>query len=109
MASFMVYQWQVKLKFSVFLTKYRAMMAYGGVGMWLETSLTSAVHGGEWSVARPGLFIPGERAPGTHWRGVWVGPRFGLDAVAKRKVPTPTGKRTPVVQPVAYPLYSINL
>jgi hypothetical protein len=24
-------------------------------------------------------FIPGERAPGTHWTGGWVGLRAGLD------------------------------
>jgi hypothetical protein len=29
---------------------------------------------------------PGERAPGTHWIGGWVGPRTGLDAVKKRKI-----------------------
>jgi hypothetical protein len=27
----------------------------------------------------------GERAPGTHWIGGWVGPRAGLDDVEKRK------------------------
>jgi hypothetical protein len=28
--------------------------------------------GGEWSTSRPGCFTPGERAPGTHWRGGWL-------------------------------------
>jgi hypothetical protein len=28
---------------------------------------------------------PGERTPGTHWTGGWVGPRAGLYAGAKRK------------------------
>jgi hypothetical protein len=27
-----------------------------------------------------------ERAPDTHWAGGWVVPRFGLDALEKRKV-----------------------
>jgi hypothetical protein len=40
--------------------------------------LTSAL--GEWST-----LPPGERAPGAHWIGGWVGPRTGLDAVEKRK------------------------
>jgi hypothetical protein len=31
---------------------------------------------------------PGERAPGTHWVGGWVGPRAGLDNVEKRKLLT---------------------
>jgi hypothetical protein len=38
--------------------------------------LTSALDGGEWSVSRPGrAFTPGERTPGTHWTGDWVGPK----------------------------------
>jgi hypothetical protein len=37
---------------------------------------TSALDGGEWSASRPGrAFTTGERTPGTHWRGGWVGPR----------------------------------
>jgi hypothetical protein len=31
-------------------------------------------------------FTPGERIPGTHWIGDWVGPRAGLDAEARRKI-----------------------
>jgi hypothetical protein len=31
-------------------------------------------------------FTPGERVPGTHWRGGWVDPRAGLDDVEKRKI-----------------------
>jgi hypothetical protein len=61
------------------------MNAYGGVDVWIHIFLTSALAGGEWSVSRPGRFTPGERAPGTHWVGGWVGPRAGLDDVEKRK------------------------
>jgi hypothetical protein len=46
---------------------------------------TSALDGGEWSTSCPGRFTPRERAPGTHRTGGWVGPRIGLDAVAKKK------------------------
>jgi hypothetical protein len=28
------------------------------------------------------------RAPGTHWIGGWVGPRAGLDTMARRKIPS---------------------
>jgi hypothetical protein len=35
--------------------------------------LTSALDRSEWSPSRPGRFTPGERAPGTHWIGDWVG------------------------------------
>jgi hypothetical protein len=54
---------------------------------------------GEWSAS----FL-GDRAPGTHWIGRWVGPKVGLDAVEKRKIPNPRQEwnpLTPIVQPVA--------
>jgi hypothetical protein len=38
-----------------------------------------------------GNFTPGERAPGTHWIGGWVGPRAGLDDVEKGKFLTLPG------------------
>jgi hypothetical protein len=47
--------------------------------------LTSVLAGGEWSASRTGRITPGEKAPGTHWIGGWVGPRAGLDDVEKRK------------------------
>jgi hypothetical protein len=67
-------------------------------------SLTSALDGGEWSASRPGRSTSRERAPVTHLIGVWVGPRDVLDAVVKRKIPSPrreSNPRTPIVQPVA--------
>jgi hypothetical protein len=87
----------VKVKFSLCLTKHHAMMAYWGSG-------GIALYGGEWSASRPGRFTPRERAPGTQWIRDWVGPRTVLDAVVKRKIPSPhreSKPRTPVVQPVA--------
>jgi len=36
-------------------------------------------------ISLPGRFNPGERVPGTHWIGGWVGSRTGLDEVAKKK------------------------
>jgi hypothetical protein len=48
------------------------------MGEWMYRStffLTWALVGGG--------FIPGERAPGTHWVGGWVGPR--LNDVEKKK------------------------
>jgi hypothetical protein len=42
-----------------------------------------------WSASHPEHFTPRERAPGTHWTGGWVGPRDVLDAVVKRKIPSP--------------------
>jgi hypothetical protein len=52
----------------------------------------------------PGRFTLRERTPSTHWIGGWVGPRAVLDAVVKRKIPSPrqeSNPRTPIVQPVA--------
>jgi hypothetical protein len=67
-------------------------------------SLTSALDGSKWSASHPSRFMPTERAPATHWLGGWVGPRVVLDAVVKRKIPSPrreSNPRTPVVKPVA--------
>jgi hypothetical protein len=61
------------------------------VGEWRYSSthsLTSALDGGEWSASRPGCFTPSERAPCTHWIGGCVGPRIGMDALSKRKIPS---------------------
>jgi hypothetical protein len=47
---------------------------------------------------------PQGKFPGTHWTEGWVGPRAILDAVVKRKIPSPrreTNLRTPIVQPIA--------
>jgi hypothetical protein len=67
------------------------MKAYEGVDVWSHIFLTSSLVGGEWSASRPGYFTYGERAPGTHWIGVWVGPRFGLEDVEMRKFLTLPG------------------
>jgi hypothetical protein len=77
------------------LTKHHAMKAYWGVEVCLHAFLTPALYGGERSASRPGRLTPTERAPDTHWRGGWVGPRDGLNAVVKRKIPYPAGTRTP--------------
>jgi hypothetical protein len=48
--------------------------------------------------------LPPGRAPSTNWIGGWVGPRAVLDAVVKRKIPSPrreTKPRTSIVQPAA--------
>jgi hypothetical protein len=36
-------------------------------------------------IERPGR----QRSAGTHWIGGWMGPRAVLDAVVRRKTPTP--------------------
>jgi hypothetical protein len=85
----------------------RAPRHEGVLGEWRYSStrpLTSALNGGEWSASRPGRFTPRERAPDTHWIGGWMGLRVVLDAVVKRKIPSPrreSNHRTPIVQPLA--------
>jgi hypothetical protein len=75
---------------------------YWGSGRVAHAFLTSSVDGKEWSATRPGRFYPRKkRAPDTNWTEGWVGLRAGLDAVAKRKIPAPTGNRATVAQPVA--------
>jgi hypothetical protein len=81
------------------------MKTYGGVEIQLHAFLTLALYGGKWSASRPGRFTPGERVPGTHWIGGGVGPRAGLDAVARRKLPATARIRTPVAQLVPYSPY----
>jgi hypothetical protein len=65
---------------------------------------TSALDGGEWSASRTGrAFTPGERTPGTHCTGGWVGPRAGLVTEVRGKILCLCrGSNTdrPVVQPV---------
>jgi hypothetical protein len=95
---------KVKVKLSLCLTKHHAMKTYWGVEVYLHEFLAPALDGGEWSASLPGLLTPRERAPGSHWIGGWVGPRAVLDAVVKRKIPSPrreSNSRNPIVQPVA--------
>jgi hypothetical protein len=68
------------------------MKTYVGVDVYIHIFLTSALAGGEWSISRPCRFTPGERAPGTHSIGHWVGPqsRSGRDGETKILDPTET-------------------
>jgi hypothetical protein len=47
----------------------------------------------------PSALPSGERAPVTHWIGAYAGSRAGLDAVVRRKTPSPyqdTNPRSPI-------------
>jgi hypothetical protein len=70
------------------------MNAYGGVDVYIHIFLTSALAGSEWSVSRPCRFTPGEKAPGTHWIGGWVGRRRS-GRRGEEKILDPTETRTP--------------
>jgi hypothetical protein len=70
----------------------------------MHVFLTSALDGGQWPASRPCRFTPGERAPGSHWIGGWVGLIVGLDDMEKKKflnLPELFNSDPSVVQPVA--------
>jgi hypothetical protein len=69
------------------LTRHKDVWGSGGIA---PCTVTSVLHGVEWSASSRGRFIPGEKAPGTHWIR-WVGSRAGLDVEAKKKNPCPCG------------------
>jgi hypothetical protein len=71
--------------------------------------LISAPDGGEWSATRSDRFTPGERAPGTHWIGGWLGPRAGLDAVEKIKILPLSGIEPRPSSPSLYRLLSFGI
>jgi hypothetical protein len=57
----------------------------------MSTFLTSALHGGGWSVSHSGHFTPGESTSSTPWIGGCMGSRARLDEVAKEN-PCPCWK-----------------
>jgi hypothetical protein len=65
-----------------------------------------ALAGNEWSASRPSRFTTGERAPGTHWIGGWVGSRAGLDDMEKIKFLVPPGLE---LRPLGSPACSQSL
>jgi hypothetical protein len=77
-----------KHKGKVPVLNYLVLRQAGIWGEWMYRStffLNSALAGDEWLASRPARFTPGERIPGIHWIGSWVGPRAGLDDEENRK------------------------
>jgi hypothetical protein len=68
------------------LTKHHAVKTYLVSGCIVPHILDL---GAEWSPSRPDPFSPMVTSPRTHWIGGFVGPKDGLDAVAKRINPCP--------------------
>jgi hypothetical protein len=67
------------------LINHNVIKMYGKEEVWLHAFLSSALGRGEWSDSRPGRFTLGLRDAVTNWIRVWVRPRAGLDAVARKK------------------------
>jgi hypothetical protein len=51
----------------------------------------------------PRPLYPKGKAPVNHWTGVYVGPRTVLDAVVKRKIPSPCRDSNPPDHPTRSP------
>jgi hypothetical protein len=64
------------------------MKAYGGLEVYINIFLTSALAGGQF---HPRPLYSRERAPCTHWIRGWLDRRAGLDDVEKRKFLTLPG------------------
>jgi hypothetical protein len=80
------YQSVKKLK----LSQYTPLRRLGGEEVYLLRILDLGTRWG-WVVSvtsRP-HFSPGVRTPGTHCTGGWVGPRAGLDTMARGKILSP--------------------
>jgi hypothetical protein len=48
--------------------------------------LTLALAVGKWLASHPGRFTPGQKSPGNHWIGGWVGSSIGLNIADQRKI-----------------------
>jgi hypothetical protein len=80
------------------------MTKYWGSGGIVPHIIDLGTGWSEWLGSRPGRFTPREGAPRTYCIGGCVGPRVGLEAVVRRKIPSPYRKSNPriqIVQPVA--------
>jgi hypothetical protein len=89
----MKYALVVTLTTGIMLLLLTCMNFFLGVGNFMKVV----------SVTPRPRFSPGQRNPGTHCTGGWVGPRAGLDTEARGKIvsPLPGNLGRPVVQPVA--------
>jgi hypothetical protein len=78
--------YQVKVKLSLCLTKHHAMKTYSG-SEGIAPRILDLSTGWRWVVSfKPRSLCPQGK---SHWIGSWMGPRAVLDAVAKRKIPSP--------------------
>jgi hypothetical protein len=86
-----------KVKFSLFLIKHhgRKTCENGDVAPGI---LILGATSGEWLESGPRRLASCERVPGTLFIGGWVSPSVRLGVLENRKMPTPAGNRTSVVQ-----------
>jgi hypothetical protein len=81
------------------LSHYTPRRHFGERRYSSQSFTISALDGSEWSASRPG-----ERTPGTHCTGGWVGPRAGADTEVGGKILClcwGSNPDRPIVQPVA--------
>jgi len=71
------------------------MKAYWGSG-GITLRLLDLSTRWRWVVSfMPQPLYPWGKSPDTQWTGGWVGPRAGLDAVVKRRIPSPSWDSNP--------------
>jgi len=86
----------IKVELSLYLTKHHAIKTYWGRGS-IATRILDYGTTSRWVVS-------------PHWRGDWEGPNTGVNALAKRKIPSlPLSGTEPLpLQPVAQSLHWLN-
>jgi len=73
------------------------MKTYWGTRNKAPHIFNPALDGGEWLASLLGRFTP-ESTLDTHWIRGWMGSRADLDAVVRKRIEVPAGKRTLIFQ-----------
>jgi hypothetical protein len=82
---------------SLCLTKNH-MKTYGDVEVYLHAFLTWTLDEGEWTASHTDRYTPGERTAASHWIGDRVGPRAGLDSMARIEPQSPSASPAPYTE-----------
>jgi hypothetical protein len=75
--------------------KVSVFMSTKAVDIWLHSSLTLALCGGQWQTSCPGLLALEVRTCHTDWAEDWVDRRASLDVLEKKKYVGPVRKLNP--------------
>jgi hypothetical protein len=86
------------------------MKKYVGLDVWSNVFLGSSLVEGELLTPRPYSFTLGEKAPGTHYIGAWMGHRAGMGDMEKCKFLTLPGlELEPIGRPASSrPIYRLR-
>jgi hypothetical protein len=84
------------------------MKTYGGVEVWLHHSWLRHSMEASGQLHASAALPSGERYPGTHWTGGWVGPTAGLDTVEWREISYPCRESNPSRPPRSPSLHGLS-